>query len=302
LSPGTFAYCLSKCPPFRHEVLKELLPEVKVSPANTAVRIQRNRGQRGITDVEIQVDQEAHIIFEAKVGQAIPSTTQLAKYAQVCLASGVRTPILVGLTSLEIAPEQVPKEYQSLGVPVHWRSWRWALRLARRARSVERSPITKWILEDFIRMLEDLVGHERVFSNLVWVVSLGLVGPTNWKLTWIDVVKKHSKYFFPAGAPRWPQVPPNYIGFRYHGRLQSIHHVENYVVVRDVREHFQGAENGADWGPHFLLDLGPAIVPNHEVRAGPRIRQSNHCSCMLDTLLTCRTISDALTETERRQK
>ena len=75
---------------------------------------------------------------------------------------------------------------------------------------------------------------ERQTDNNVFVVVLGqspmVPGQTH---TWIDVVEKDKCYFHPVGN-HWPVRPPNYIGFRYRGRLQSVHHIESFEIVEDL--------------------------------------------------------------------
>ncbi len=143
------------------------------------------------------------------------------------------------------------------------------------------------------------MGFERAYSNMVYVVSLGAGRPQQWQLSWIDIVEQYSRYFYPFGSKAWP-APPNYLGFRYGGRLQSIHHVEQINVVDDVREHFPGATRGPHWGRHYLLTLGSAIRPTREVRLGPSVHRNARVWCMLDTLLTADTITNALNSTRLR--
>ena len=141
---------------------------------------------------------------------------------------------------------------------------------------------------------------EMRYSNKVFVVSLGGRGE-GWSISFRDVVEKKNRYFFPVGN-RWPDPPPNYLAFRYDGKLQSIHHVKSYVTFTRPSELFQEAPKSQEWPLHYCVELGPAIMPPHEVRNGPRIVRSNRVYCFLDTLLTNETISDALTETESRER
>ena len=98
---------------------------------------------------------------------------------------------------------------------------------------------------------------------------------------------------------RWPKDPPNYVGFRYFGKLQSIHHVESYEIFTNPNEKFQEIP-GKKWNPHFLYKLGPAIIPPREVKSG-NIR-NRHDWCMLDTLLITDTISEAKSITGKRKE
>ena len=73
-------------------------------------------------------------------------------------------------------------------------------------------------------------------SNWVFVVSLGSSKREDCDLTWIEIVQNHMKYFHPLGGNGWPKEPPNYIAFRYYGQLQSIHHIEDYVVTKNLND------------------------------------------------------------------
>jgi len=297
---AAFAYALSCCPAFRACVLDDLHPGLDVE-GDATFHIQTGRRSLGITDVEVRIEGRALIVFEAKKGSEYPSAAQLRRYAGVCIESNLPITKLVALTSVDESTAPTPDEWNSIGVPVSARSWRWVRRHARRARSRERSVIAKFVLEELARFLEGFVGLERAFSNMVYVLSLAAGTPPNWAVTWVDVVEKHGLYFYPFGKKSWPP-PPNYIAFRYRGKLQSIHHVESFEVEADVRKRFPGSEKGPDWGPVYLLTLGPPIRPPSDVTTGPRIFRSARVWCMLDALLTARTISEALDITERRKK
>ncbi len=72
-------------------------------------------------------------------------------------------------------------------------------------------------------------------------------------------VEKHSRYFH-AYTRHWPKEQPNYLGFRYGGRLQQIRHVER----RDIRLGLTGAFPGIRSEPageegysYAVYTLGP---------------------------------------------
>lgn len=135
-------------------------------------------------------------------------------------------------------------------------------------------------------------------SNWVFVVSLGSGRPADGKISYIEVVEDKSRYFHPVGN-RWPKEPPNYIAFRYGGRLRSIHHIETYKVITDVHGEIPELPH-TNWEPHFLYNLGPGFCPQNEVRTG-KIYQSARVWCMLDTLFTSRTISEARDISKQRE-
>ena len=297
---GAFGYAMSSSGVFLRQVVDDVEPSL-ANAGHATIHLQTSRQAFGITDIELRFGKAGILVFEAKKGSDYPKVAQLERYARACLQGKHRVARLIALTSLDEGIAPLPADWHSLGVPVSARSWRWVRRLARRSRRDERSGSAKFILAELIKFLEAFMGLERVRSNLVYVVSLGGGKPEGWSVSWIDIVEKFGRYFYGFGVKSWPP-PPNYLGFRYRGRLQSIHHVESYDVVSDVRPHFPGARKGPDWGRMYLFKLGPPIRPASEVRSGPRVRRSARVWCMLDALLTSPTISDALAVTSDRIK
>ena len=148
--------------------------------------------------------------------------------------------------------------------------------------------------------MEGVITMQNRFTNWVYVVSLGSDIPEWSDISWIDIANKKLKYFYPFDHKSWPNEPPNYIAFRYYSKLQSIHHIERYQVAEEMHSNIPEIKAGA-WEPHFLFDLGKPFRPDHDVPTGPRIKRANRVWVLLDTLFTSDTISDALTETEKRK-
>ena len=117
-------------------------------------------------------------------------------------------------------------------------------------------------------------------------------------LSWVDIVAKRRIYFHPI-AGTWPKEPPTYIGFRYHGRLQSIHYITDYSVITDLHKADRGIPSRREPNPVFLYKLGPAIRPAGEVRTGSLYRNAR-VWCALDLLLTSETIAEARALTKHR--
>ncbi len=101
----------------------------------------------------------------------------------------------------------------------------------------------------------------------------------------------HSKYFHPIGGGKggWLKTPPNYIAFRYYGQLQSIHHIEDYVVTRNMHNEIPEMPDEEWENDYFIYKLVPAIRPNHKVKTGG-LYASTECGQCLDTLLTADSI------------
>jgi len=296
---AALGYALAHAPAFLRRVVADLVPDWSGSLKDAVVALQTARPDEGITDLELRLGEDLFAIFEAKRGVEFPSVTQLIQYAPVAARNPAATRLLVTLTNRSPAAAAADDYPTALhGVPVcHW-SWRQVRDLGRAARSAERTLAAKRLLDQFTSYLGAILGMETRFSNMVRVVSLGAGRPPGWALGWRDVVEQYGRYFYPVG--KGLPDPPNYIAFRYDGRLQSIHHVEAVEVFTRPRTLFPEAADEV-WQPCYCLTLGPKIVPPHVVKNGPRIQRGAHCDCMLDTLLTAATISDALTETQRRK-
>jgi hypothetical protein len=146
----------------------------------------------------VRIPGVALFVFEAKIGSHLPSARQLAQYARRCRRLGWPVSRLVALTRTDEASGVAPRGWHSLGVPVHIRSWRWLAQRAGAASRKERRPVVRFVLRELTGLLEDFVGLERVYSNLVYVVSLGSGHLKRWGLSWIDIVEKASALFLPV--------------------------------------------------------------------------------------------------------
>lgn len=188
------------------------------------------------------------------------------------------------------------------GIEVETLSWKIIQRLAisaiKKGKNAE-----KRLLKELIIYLEKISTMQKLDSNWVYVVSLGSNNNLEkWSISFRDIVNKKSRYFHPVGGNKrgWPAEPPNYIAFRYDGRLQSIHHVDRYEVFTDPSQHFPEAPKEIWYTNHYLYHLGPAIIPNRVVKAGKKIIRSMRVWAMLDLLLTCDTIQDARDQSKLR--
>lgn len=167
--------------------------------------------------------------------------------------------------------------------------------------SARKGPLAeRRLLRELAIYLRGVADMRDTNSNSVYVVSLGSRMGEGWPVNNIQIVEDHDRYWFPASGKNWPKVPPNYLGFRYYGRLQSIRHVDGYVIDTDAARHLAQAPS-QEWEPHFSFTLGPPIRPDHEVPTGRRIQRSARVWVDIDLLLTAPTISNALELTKQRR-
>ena len=264
------------------------------------VSLQKHGVDGGFTDVEVLGGDRFHVIIEAKKHWNLPSVGQLSRYRPRLATSVAGEQLLVSISSADadLARRRLPVSVD--GVAVVHQSWSDIQRLARKAHADASGYEEKLWLRHFIQHLKEFVAMDRVNSNLVYVVSLGLDPMVQGGAhTWVDVVEKDRCYFHPVGDT-WPHQPPNYMGFRHHGKLQSVHHVDNFVIVDDLSQ--VNPLWPASDRDHFVYRLGPPMLPPKEMRTGPSIVRSARAQCAIDTLLSGQfeTISDAKAETKRR--
>ncbi|HEY9000794.1 MAG TPA: PD-(D/E)XK nuclease family protein [Mucilaginibacter sp.] len=296
-------FLFSRCETFLKLFLKELNNDIDFQPNLTKIRLQQHEHKSGFTDFEIVQEGKFHIIVEAKRGWNFPTDYQLNKYAgRLSYSKSLahyRQIVVFNESTLAYVRSHF-KPIISSGENITVISWRSLAHIAKQALNT-RKLNEKYLLNQLIDYLDKISTMQKVDSNWVYVVSLGNVPPPQWKFNWQDVVTKYSRYFHPVGGTKggWPKEPPNYIAFRYNGRLQSIHHIDNYEVMTNPNAHFKEIPD-ANWSPHYLYTLGQAIRPNKVVKTGKQVTRSMRVWAMLDLLLTSETIGEARDKSKQR--
>jgi hypothetical protein len=298
---ATFAlgWVLEKSPTLLAAFVKDLIGVSLRPQEETVVELQRRHPDTGITDIELTCGNSGHIIIEAKRGWTLPNNAQLTRYAR-CLSKRARSIariVSLSAASSEYARRRLPARVS--GIPLLHRSWSNVSGTARTAYHAAKSLEEKMWIRELITHLQEFVSMQNPRDNLVFVVSLS---PRPIRkgdsYSWIDVVETDKRYFHPVGN-RWPVFPPNYIAFRYHGALQSVHHIDRSEVVTNL------ASKDPRWPDtdvdRFVYHLGPPMRPQNLVRTG-NIYRNGRVWCAIDTLLSgaYKTISDARDETKRR--
>lgn len=274
------------------------------------IRLQEYASQKGFTDIEIVDPGRVHIVIEAKRGFNIPFSDQLEKYADRLIASSdtkAKKMLLVLAESdreEQWLAQQLPGQVKH--VEVQAISWKQFQNMANDCVIKASKHSEKRHLRQLIEYLEKVTTMQNQTSNLVYVVSVsGHIVFEDVGLSAVDVIEKRKKYFHQVGN-RWPIEPPNYIAFRYAGKLQSIHHIESYTVIEDYQKAFNLPSQHPTGEKHYLYDLGPSIRPPKEVRTFDKskgytqIQRSARCECFIDLLLTCDSVSEDFAKTKIR--
>lgn len=296
----SMSWALAKCPEFLKAVVASVsgfTPDVE----DTTIMNQRYDAATGITDIEVTDHKNFHIIFEAKRGWLLPGADQLTKYSiREDFAKATYThKHIVSLSECTQAYAKSHLPFRNVnGIPVSHLSYQEVYQMAQ-ASHASSNHEQKHLLREFCEYLRGLMTMQKLDSNMVYVVALSGAQPDRCNISWIDIVKKHNKYFCPVGGNGWPKEPPNYIAFRYYGQLQSIHHIEGYTVTRNIHDEVPEMPDEIWDNDCYVYRLGPAIVPGKTVKTG-KIFRNGRVWAMLDTLLTCDTISEARDVTQSR--
>jgi hypothetical protein len=272
-------------------------------PQSLVVELQEHdQNDGGYTDVELR-SSEIHVIIEAKRGWTVPSEAQLRRYEARFLASGAPIARFVVLTqngAAEVVRHQLGAWSPPSPIELRVLGWSDVVGLARKAAHVG-SPVERNFADGLATYLFGVADMRDTNSNKVWVVPLQVNGWDGWPsdLTPVSEVERHRLYHYPSEGS-YPRVVPNYIAFRYGGRLQSIHHVDGYEIVNSPYPNVPGAPRIAWDLPHFLLRLGAPIKPAHTVASGGVFGSARH-TADLDLLLTSASVKEAVDLTKQRQ-
>lgn len=265
---------------------------------NNEIHVQRyGEGDKGYTDLEVSIDKDLFFIVENKIGWNLPSKRQLKRYLPRFRNRVAKRKFILVISecSEDYAKRQLPDRIY--GIDVHFICWNDLFPVINEAKKTASSSKEKLVLNELKTYFNRVIRVGDIKSNMVFIVALSNKKLGRWcGLSGVDIVKR-GIYFYPA-IKGWPQEPPNYIAFRYQGKLQTIHHVDNSKLVERLHTAVPEVSKRVS-GPYFVLTLGEAIEPRREIPNG-NIWSNAHLRCMLDLLFTSKTISDAAKETRRR--
>lgn len=290
----SLGWAFSRSPGFLQQFLNAALnTSKKWDLSSFEILLQEHKHEGGFTDIEFS-GPDVHIIIEAKRGWNLPQLGQLKRYLPRFKPKLVHRVFITMSECTEVfAKQHLPAKVG--GISVHHMNWQDLFHLSQNIRG---SHAEKRLMEELRNYIHRIVNMQNQETNWVYVLALS---NHEWApgLTFIQVVEERKKYFHPMGTHGWPKEPPNYIAFRYRGRLQSIHHIEKALVINNFHPHFPEYPNRIEKTQHFLYWLGAAIRPAHEVKTG-KVYANGRKWAMLDLLLTTKTIAQACERSKKR--
>lgn len=294
----SLGWTLSRSPSLLRGLIRDVFPTIQL-PSSINVLLQEWGKDGGFTDIEL-IGEGFHCIIEAKRGWTLPSDRQLRRYSHRFAQGGLKNALLVlSEASPEFAGQKLPRRIN--GIRVVYRDWQ-KIAAMTGAKTSHAGRAEKHLLRELHHYLGRVITMQDQESNWVYCVSLGSDTPSWSTFSWIDIVVKKRRYFHPYNYGGWPLKPPTYIGFRYHGRLQSIHHIDGYEIMpwSKMHHHIRGIARAPSEGQlHFLYHLGKPILPAREIRNGG-IWPNGRIWATIDALLTAKTVKDAIKLSNRR--
>ncbi len=291
----TFAlgYTFQQYPPLLQWFLSRIgIPGIRSSMLRRArINLQRHRsGESGITDIEIHLPGRFHVIVEAKIGLAVPSVRQCAKYVPFFENEPVKK--LVALVqsadeSLVTHYETYEPQLKGLLKPFNWsKLFPECIRIMM-DNSLE-SEAKGWV-RSFYRFL-DQEYTMKSFTTEVWILAISTEplwqrGNSHW-----DVHKKYRVWW----DYREHAVRPLYLAFRVDGQLDSVgrvNRIEHGVPIIDLVPEMRNSKNKWHRQPCTIWHFDPLFSLPTPIRTGKGM-YNRRVRCDFDLLLTCKTVQE----------
>src|SRR5258705_3762900 len=182
----------SKVPTFLKLFLRHIKITTKFDSESVKIKLQQFERGSGFTDFEIEQEGEYSVIVEAKKGWNYPGQTQLDKYSSKTSFNSFAAAQKKLVVFTESSPSYTAAHYHiktSNSYDVVVVSYKQLWTLSKQART-DSDNYQKKILDELISYLQKIMTMQNIYSNEVFVVSLGYGTEKGWKISWIDIVKQ----------------------------------------------------------------------------------------------------------------
>ena len=286
---AALAFTLARSPGLLRCILRRLAPD---ADSEDAVLRLETADEQGRTDLEISTS-TCLIVIEAKRGWLVPDEAKLAKYAPRIANYGTGALVSLPAASTQWARQILPAVIQ--GIPVIHLPWEQVRTDLTTARTVARGQERAW-LDEFHDYLRKAITMRDPADSWTYCVVISNDRPGNGgSRTFRDFVTGEGCYFHPYGKG-WPRTPPNFLAFRWDGRVQRIHRVIHSEIIPALQVRWPDIPEAPDTArPHAVYHLGPPL-PGTPFPNGAQYRAQRRW-VILDHLLTSTTLKDALSQT-----
>ncbi len=264
-------------------------------------RYERRGSSSGLTDIEIRLDDDVHVVIEAKVGPAVPSLEQCRKYARRLRHSRAARKKLVALVqSADLTfTDKYAQSSSEMGELLSLVTWQQVFDECRRL-AISKSTDSETRI--WCRYLTDFLQQEyamKSFSTEAWILAASTEplwenGLSHWDIhqqykLWWDYTEIH--------------VRPLYLAFRAAGKLDRIWRVkqiEHDVLVGDFVPPLKKHGPLLATKPATIWHLDPSVPLQRTLKTGPGM-YNRRVRCDLDLLLSCGTVQE-IEETMRSRR
>ena len=304
----TFAlgYTFQQCPILLQWFLQQVgVPRVQLkSLRNARIDLQRYRSGKvgeGITDIEIHLPGQFHVIIEAKVGLGVPSVKQCCKYLPRFKKTNEPVQKLVALTQSpdESFGDSYADNVQALAGRFIAFNW---LQLIPECIRLMMGETLEADAKAWVRSFYQFLDEEyrmKAFTTEVWILAISTKplwknGKSHW-----DLHQEYNVWWdFKANAVR-----PLYIAFRVDANLDSIYRVtkiEHGVPMIDVAPELKSVQEKWPLHPGTIWHFEPPVKLPNPIRTGGGM-YNRRVRCDLDLLLTCKTVQEIEQEMGKRR-
>lgn len=295
---AALGFSMSKCPALASVLLQRMWPSKShgVGAPDFALEV---RGEVGRTDLEIRLP-TGLLILEAKRGWLLPTLGQLESYVGRIESHGKGALVTLSQASAELAATHFPSEIH--GVPVVHLPWSDVLADIAAVRPTCRGTERVW-LDELQMYLKKVIRMRSVADSWTYCVVLNDERPGGPKApSFKEYVTDLSCYFHPYGEGGWPTQPPNFMAFRWGGKVQRIHRVTSSEVIPTIRERFPSHPPGVKSDrAHAVYQLGPQLPPHDPIPNGTNYR-ANRLWVLLDQLQTAPNLQIAIQQSHALEK
>lgn len=281
---------MSRCPRLSTALIDRVWPGHAPPISHTQFALEV-RGEIGRTDLEVRTS-AGLLILEAKQGWLLPSATQLTQYVDRIVQHGDGALITLSQASAALAATQLPEAIK--GIPVVHLPWRDVLADIGAARLDCRGRERFW-LDELNTYLKGVIRMRSIADCWTYCVVLNDERPGGpGAMSFKEYVTDALCYFHPYGEGGWPTEPPNFMAFRWDGKVQRIHRVIDSEVIPSIRFRYPKHPPGKSSDrPHAVYKLGPRLPPFEPISSGTTYRAAR-LWVLLDQLQTAPTLKAAI--------